>query len=429
MKTVLAALIFLASLKCFADQPCPKASIDGWLSCRLERTAAAKINQKDATKQSETPALSAKSTSLVDRPVAPDLGAFAMDLASVSGLNSDNANGTPFVFTTSLYALISAQNGRALDPSFYNQNKNWRRFSFTLGREDNDDTNDGPANIFGGNILLINGKDPTNSRNYTPNCPVGSHTPICEVSKALKDSTVNFAKTRQQVNLYLFQELGPKLLGPGFIPDDPAQKTQFINNQLSDANAAGVIDSLSQDEVAHIDTILGQYVEQEAQLQKTVKNAIETIRKGPQLALNFSSKIRPHKPVDDYRLELTWDYGLVKRLDWTANISYDYRNFTAVGADIRGGRFANQFEYQFGSSVLHDPFKLAVSAEGKWQTKTSSTYVVQGKLTIPVMDGISLPLSASWANRSDLIKESYVKGNFGLSFDVAKLLGAFQPKH
>jgi hypothetical protein len=420
MKTVLAALIFLASLKCFADQPCPTTTLDAWLTCRLERAASAKINQKDATKQTETPALSAKSTSLVDRPVAPDLGAFAMDLASVSGLNSDNANGTPFVFTTSLYALISAQNGRALDPDFYNQNRNWRRFSFTIGREDNDDTNDGPANIFGGNVLLVNGKDPGSSRNKTA---------IFNVGDQLKKSTVNFAKIRPQVNLYLFQELGPKLLGPGFIPDDPAQKTQFINNQLSDANAAGVIDSLSQDEVAHIDTILGQYVEQEAQLQKTVKNAIETIRKGPQLALNFSSKIRPHKPVDDYRLELTWDYGLVKRLDWTANISYDYRNFTAVGADIRGGRFANQFEYQFGSSVLHDPFKLAVSAEGKWQTKTSSTYVVQGKLTIPVMDGISLPFSASWANRSDLIKESYVKGNFGLSFDVAKLLGAFQPKH
>ena len=42
------------------------------------------------------------------------------------------------------------------------------------------------------------------------------------------------------------------------------------------------------------------------------------------------------------------------------------------------------------------------------------------------MDGIALPLSASWANRSDLIKESYVKGNFGLTFDVAKLLSVFQ---
>lgn len=62
--------------------------------------------------------------------------------------------------------------------------------------------------------------------------------------------------------------------------------------------------------------------------------------------------------MDDYQLELTWDYGLVKRLDWTANISYDYRNFTDIGADIRGGRFANQFEYQFGSKVLHDPLNL-----------------------------------------------------------------------
>lgn len=228
------------------------------------------------------------------------------------------------------------------------------------------------------------------------------------------------------MNAYLFQQLGPQILGAGFIPNDPTQKGQFILNQLSPTNVAATIGMLSKDELAHIDSILSQYVEQEAQLQETVKTTIETIQKGPQLALNFTSKIRPHKPVDDYRLELTWDYGLVKRLDWTANISYEYRDFTDLGADIRGGRFANQFEYQFGSKVLHDPLKLAVSVEGKWQTKTSSTYVVQGKLTIPVMDGIALPLSASWANRSDLIKESYVKGNFGLTFDVAKLLSVFQ---
>jgi hypothetical protein len=417
MKKLLAVLILLAAVRSLAEDECSKTNMDAWLSCRLERAAAAKISQKDPNKQTEAPAASSKSTSLVDKPAAPDLGAFAMALASVTGLNTNNSDGTPFVFSTSLYALISAQNGRALDPTFYNQNRNWRRFSFTIGREDNDDTNDGPANIFGGKILLIDGKDPGSPRNGTA---------IQNVRDQLKGSAVNFAKIRQQVNLYLFQQLGPQILGPSFIPNDPAQKGQFILNQLSSTNLAATIGMLSKDEIAQIDSILSQYVEQEAQLQETVKNTIETIQKGPQLALNFTSKIRPHKPVDDYRLELTWDYGLVKRLDWTANISYDYRNFTDLGADIRGGRFANQFEYQFGSKVLHDPLKLAVSAEGKWQTKTSSTYVVQGKLTIPVMDGIALPLSASWANRSDLIKESYVKGNFGLTFDVAKLLSVFQ---
>ncbi len=419
MKKLLAVLILLAAVRSFAEDDCSKTNMNAWLSCRLERAAAARISQKDPNKQTEAPAASSKSTSLVDKPAAPDLGAFAMALASLTGLNTNNSDGTPFVFTTSLYALISAQNGRALDPTFYNQNQNWRRFSFTIGREDNDDTNDGPANIFGGKILLIDGKNPSKHQ-----------VALKDISKNIGTSANDFAKIRQRVNAYLFQQLGPQiipqLLKTNFIPDDPAQKVEFINNQLSDANLAATIGMLSKDELAQIDKILSDYVEDEAQLQKAVKTTIETIQKGPQLALDFTSKIRPHKPVDDYRLELTWDYGLPKRLDWTANISYDYRNFTDLGADIRGGRFANQFEYQFGSKVLHDPLKLAVSAEGKWQTKTSSTYVVQGKLTIPVMDGIALPLSASWANRSDLIKESYVKGNFGLTFDVAKLLSVFQ---
>jgi hypothetical protein len=418
MKMSLAIFALFSGLTSFAQSQCPTASMDGWLDCRLKQAAAAKINQKDPNKQAEAPAVSSKSTSLVDKPAAPDIGALALALGSVTGLSSSNSSGTPLVFTTSAYALIAAQNGRALDPSFYNGNHNWRRFSFTIGREDNDDTNDGPANIFGGKLLLIDGKDPASKRNEGF---------LDKVSQALGVASVNFAKIRPQINLYLFQELGPQIFGQDFIPNDPAQKVKFINEQLNGRTAA-IIQMLTRDELAQIDHILSQYVEQEAQFQQTVKTAIENIRKGPQLALDFSSKIRPHKPVDDYRLELTWDYGLpgITRLNWTANISYDYRNFTAVGSDIRGGRFANQFEYQFDSKTLRDPFRVAVSAEGKWQTKTTSTYVIQGKLTIPILEGISLPLSASWANRSDLIKESYVKGNFGLTFDVAKLLNAFQ---
>lgn len=60
-----------------------------------------------------------------------------------------------------------------------------------------------------------------------------------------------------------------------------------------------------------------------------------------------------------------------------------------------------------------------------------SIFVVQGKLTIPLGDsGVNFPIAVSWANRAELIKADYTKLQFGLTFDLQKLLtglGARQP--
>jgi len=53
------------------------------------------------------------------------------------------------------------------------------------------------------------------------------------------------------------------------------------------------------------------------------------------------------------------------------------------------------------------------------------TYTGQVKLTLPLFDGVSLPLSFSVANRTELIKESEVRGRFGFTIDFAKLAKAF----
>ena len=47
--------------------------------------------------------------------------------------------------------------------------------------------------------------------------------------------------------------------------------------------------------------------------------------------------------------------------------------------------------------------------------------IVQGKLTIPIGKVLTLPLSVSWSNRTELIKASEIRGQFGISVDVDKL--------
>ena len=52
----------------------------------------------------------------------------------------------------------------------------------------------------------------------------------------------------------------------------------------------------------------------------------------------------------------------------------------------------------------------------------------QLKLTIPIASwGIKLPLAVTFANRTELIKESVVRANFGVTFDLDPLFARFKP--
>jgi hypothetical protein len=42
-------------------------------------------------------------------------------------------------------------------------------------------------------------------------------------------------------------------------------------------------------------------------------------------------------------------------------------------------------------------------------------------LEIPVAAGVSLPISITYSNATELIKEKDVRGNFGITFDLDKL--------
>ena len=417
MKSLLWVVVCCSPFVAHAQDACLSSSptLEVWVNCRLEQIAAARINQRDGTTQTESPAASSGSTSLVDQSSAPDLGALSLALASLGGAGG-GASGSPFSFTATPYALLAARSGKALDPQFYNHYRDWRRLSFTIGREQDDEQHDGPANIFAGKYLIVNHRDasaPSNQRH------------IQAVADAIKPAAVNFSQTIHEITDYLFAALGPIF---GLDTATPEARASFLENQLSDRSIATTLALLKGDQVDHIDGICAAHIDPEVSFSDTTTAVIEEIRRAPQLALSFLSKIRTHGMVDDYRAELIWDYGLYRRLDWTANVSYDYRNFAQVGGDIRGARFAQQFQYQLTREVnlRQEPWKIAFSTEGKWQTKVSPTYELHGKLTVPIVSGVSLPVSVSWATRTDLIKEAFIKGSFGLSFDISKLALAFQ---
>jgi len=60
---------------------------------------------------------------------------------------------------------------------------------------------------------------------------------------------------------------------------------------------------------------------------------------------------------------------------------------------------------------------------------TKGTIAVgQFKLTVPVKGaGVKVPLSVTFANRTDLIKERVVRANVGLTYDLDTIFARFRP--
>jgi hypothetical protein len=85
------------------------------------------------------------------------------------------------------------------------------------------------------------------------------------------------------------------------------------------------------------------------------------------------------------------------------------------------------------SPFLRDPAnkdQISLSFSGRYQRmpenqgipgKKADIAVAGGKFEIPVAPGVSFPISVTYANATELIKEAHVSGNFGITFDLDKL--------
>jgi hypothetical protein len=108
---------------------------------------------------------------------------------------------------------------------------------------------------------------------------------------------------------------------------------------------------------------------------------------------------------------------------------------------FRGGTAALQAQWGLGRGPfvknVTDKSELTVSLSGKYQRLQENSGVAGKKadialgnikIEIPISSGVSFPLSVTFANSSEQIKESYVRGNFGISFDLDKLASLLNAK-
>jgi len=120
-----------------------------------------------------------------------------------------------------------------------------------------------------------------------------------------------------------------------------------------------------------------------------------------------------------------------------ANVSssfYGNPDKTKNEGTFRDAAVALGLEQKLGRSPFltnaSDQNEITMSFSGRYERlqenrhipgKKADIAVANWKLEIPVAAGISLPLSVTYANATELIKEKHVRGNFGITVDLDKL--------
>lgn len=130
--------------------------------------------------------------------------------------------------------------------------------------------------------------------------------------------------------------------------------------------------------------------------------------------------------------------------DLTGNASVTLFDQVPAGASrrVRDVGFSGELDRKIGSMASGGPFVLSLSAKYQHQFEnsfdmsgmmmpgtTGTTAVAQVKLMIPAGKdtGAKIPLSITWANRTDLAKEAVVRANIGITYDLDTILAKFKP--
>ena len=379
---------------------------------------------------------SSGSTSLVAKAGVPAILGFA---AGKGGLTR-TTNGTTVTFTGNPVGLVQAMAKKGFISSFQEQDdftKSLRKFSFGLSFDTSRGTQPG---TFTGNKQQLSGF-------------------------SFKYNIVDQRDPRDQSNTNKWLELTGKqatnlALSLNTLVDDIAQERMpGITAWFAGANAA----LLSANTVDEIETALKAQLKELEKLELTMEekavidqvgtdfNAV--IEKRNEILGEISNgwiatfdynNLRPVGTSSLSNFRFLAEKGAYKgSIDFTGNASVTIYNSRPAGPNaqtLRDFRLAGQLDVPIGDVTKTG--KFLISLAGRYQRLLEderilgSTAVLpkgdiaafQAKLTIPIRGtAFKIPLSFSYANRTELIKEREIRGNFGFTFDLDSIFAKFNP--
>jgi hypothetical protein len=161
--------------------------------------------------------------------------------------------------------------------------------------------------------------------------------------------------------------------------------------------------------------------------QKRAANELAgKIRQRLQLSLGFLAKTG-EMFADEYRTSVILDFAPERILQVTLNGSFEFlEGFTAGEDDHYGASAAAQVTFRLTPDDIFGKQPATFSVAARWRKveDLDAIFVVQGKLVLPLVDGIDLPISLTVASDPDLVAEQEIKGQIGFTIDTARLLWA-----
>lgn len=186
-------------------------------------------------------------------------------------------------------------------------------------------------------------------------------------------------------------------------------------------------------ELADYDRATTSYVEAHGRI-------LDKVASGLQVAVEYTND-RPVTAPKTSNVRLIGSVG--GYVDLTGNASVTLFDEIPAGATRRARDFqlSAEISVRLGTVETTGPFVLAFSGKylhqfedsfdenGVMLPNTAGTRVIgQVKLTVPVKgSGVRMPLSVTFANRTELIKEKEIRGNIGITYDLDTLFARFKP--
>jgi hypothetical protein len=238
---------------------------------------------------------------------------------------------------------------------------------------------------------------------------------------------------------------------------DAVERSASINSDFE--KYFGELTTLARAEIPDLDQKVARAAAAYAAYSQINYQAVQEARGKPQFTAQYTYNHPQSQPdTHDFKLIVGLNPKSVSGALFTLNfIGSIYGGQIPSGANygrIRDFQFAAQFDRPLGDPINH-PTTLTVAAyvqcqfdpsvlnigPGNLAPGTNITLpqnaqvllgskglqaIVQGKITINLKSGLNIPIAVSWANKTNLLSATDVRGNIGLTYNfdsISQLLG------
>jgi hypothetical protein len=169
---------------------------------------------------------------------------------------------------------------------------------------------------------------------------------------------------------------------------------------------------------------------------------LEMVAKGPLITVEYLNERRPGL-IDTSNINFIAETGLFKgKADLTYNGSITLYNSKPIAPMRRVRDFDQSLRLDVPLGDVRKIGNFLLTFAGQYKriqddesTDTGTLYSPEGdiatgqlRLTIPIKGtGVKIPISLSFANRTELIKEREIRGNFGFTLDLDSIFANLKP--